>query len=66
MSKQPSLSSSKIIGAIISNNDGRDSERLCAQEITLDEAQHAMATNWIEAWKQYVPSHQHYRFKRVD
>jgi hypothetical protein len=40
---------------------------VCAQEITLDEAQHAMATNWIGAWKQYVPSHQHFRFKgRVD
>jgi hypothetical protein len=40
---------------------------VCAQEISLVEAQHAMATNWIEAWKQYVPSHRHYRFKgRVD
>jgi hypothetical protein len=40
---------------------------VCAQEISLSEAQHAMATNWIEAWKQYVPSHLHYRFKgRVD
>jgi len=39
---------------------------VCAQEISLTEAQHAMATNWIEAWKRYVPSHQHYRFKRVD
>ena len=40
---------------------------VCAQEIPLPEAQHAMAANWIEAWKQYVPSHQHYRFKsRVD
>src|SRR5665811_1498941 len=39
---------------------------VCRQEISLTEAQHAMATNWIEAWKQYVPSHQHYRFKRVD
>jgi hypothetical protein len=40
---------------------------VCAQEISLAEAQHAMETNWIEAWKQYVPSHQHYRFKkRVD
>ncbi|HEY4964488.1 MAG TPA: hypothetical protein VIH90_07395, partial [Candidatus Saccharimonadales bacterium] len=34
---------------------------VCRQEISLTEAQHAMATNWIEAWKQYVPSHQHYR-----
>jgi hypothetical protein len=40
---------------------------VCAQEISLAEAQHAMATNWIEAWKQYVPSHKHYKFKnRVD
>ena len=39
---------------------------VCAQEISLAEAQHEMAANWIEAWKQYVPSHQHYRFKRVD
>lgn len=39
---------------------------ICAQEISLEEAQHAMATNWIEAWKRYVPSHLHYRFKRVD
>jgi len=39
---------------------------VCRQEISLTEAQHAMATNWIEAWKQYVPSHQHYRFKRAD
>ena len=40
---------------------------VCAQEISLPEAQHAMAANWIEAWKQYVPSHQRYRFKsRVD
>lgn len=39
---------------------------VCNQEISLADAQHAMATNWIEAWKQYVPSHEHYRFKRVD
>ena len=39
---------------------------VCNQEISLAEAQHEMATNWIEAWKRYVPSHQHYRFKRVD
>ena len=40
---------------------------VCTQEISLAEAQHAMATNWIDAWQQYVPSHQHYRFKkRVD
>jgi len=39
---------------------------VCNQEISLAEAQRAMATNWIEAWKQFVPSHQHYQFKRVD
>lgn len=39
---------------------------VCRQEISLAEAQHAMATNWIYAWKRYVPSHQHYKFKRVD
>jgi hypothetical protein len=38
---------------------------VCSQEISLTDAQHAMATNWIEAWKLYVPSHQHYRFKKV-
>jgi len=38
---------------------------VCNQEISLANAQHAMATNWIEAWKRYVPSHRHYRFKRV-
>ena len=39
---------------------------VCNQEISLTEAQQEMATNWIEAWKRYVPSHQHYRFKKVD
>ncbi len=40
---------------------------VCSQEIRLVDAQNAMATNWIEAWKQYVPSHQRYQFKhRVD
>ncbi len=36
---------------------------VCAHEISLAEAQHAMASNWIDAWEQYVPSHQKYRFK---
>lgn len=40
---------------------------VCKEEVSLTEAQHAMASNWIEAWKRYVPSHQHYRFKgKVD
>jgi hypothetical protein len=38
-------------------------KKVCAQEISLAEAQHAMATNWIEAWKRYVPSRRKYRFK---
>lgn len=39
---------------------------VCDHEIPLAEAQHAMATNWIQAWKQYVPSHKHYGFRKVD
>jgi hypothetical protein len=39
---------------------------VCARKISLSAARHEMATNWIEAWKRYVPSHQHYKFKRVD
>ena len=40
---------------------------VCKQEISLAGAQHEMATNWIEAWKRYVPSHHQYKFKgRVD
>jgi len=31
--------------------------KVCAQEIPLAEAQHAMATNWIEAWNRYVGSY---------
>lgn len=56
----------------ISEWDAKKKDRLefvlykmvCAQEISLAEAQHAMATNWIEAWKRYVPNHQRYRLKR--
>jgi len=36
---------------------------VCDQEISLAEAQRTMATNWIAAWKRYVPSHQHNRMK---
>ena len=40
---------------------------VCAGVVPLAEAQHVMATNWIDAWKKYVPSHSQYRFKkRVD
>jgi hypothetical protein len=37
---------------------------VCANELSLAEAQQAMAEDWIEAWKKFVPSHQHYQFKR--
>jgi hypothetical protein len=33
-------------------------KKVCAQEISLAEAQHAMATNWIDAWNRYVLSPQ--------
>jgi hypothetical protein len=33
-------------------------KKICAREIPLAEAQRAMATNWIEAWNQYVSSRQ--------
>jgi hypothetical protein len=36
---------------------------VCAREISLSEAQHEMATNWIAAWKKYVPSQRHNKFK---
>jgi hypothetical protein len=36
---------------------------VCDREITLAAAQVAMGLNWIAAWKEYVPSHQKYRFK---
>jgi hypothetical protein len=39
---------------------------LCAGEISLIDAQLAMATDWILAWKAYVPGHQKYRFNTVD
>ena len=39
---------------------------VCANEISLKDAQHAMGTDWIAAWKAYVPSHRSYRFKNVD
>jgi len=31
---------------------------VCRQEISLAEAQLAMVSNWIDAWKKYVPSNQ--------
>lgn len=31
---------------------------VCANEVGLAEAQRAMATDWIAAWRKYVPSHQ--------
>ena len=36
---------------------------VCEHEISLADAQHAMATNWIKAWNEYVPNHPNYRFK---
>lgn len=34
---------------------------VCAGELPLATAQRAIATNWIEAWKHYVPGRPHYR-----
>ncbi|HEY8096197.1 MAG TPA: hypothetical protein VIE65_08955 [Methylobacter sp.] len=39
---------------------------VCANEISLKDAQVAMATNWIAAWKKYVPSRLSSRFNNVD
>ena len=39
---------------------------VCKNEISLNDAQVAMASDWIAAWKRYVPSHQSYHFKAVD
>lgn len=39
---------------------------VCANEVSLAEAQRAMATNWIAAWKKYVPGHESTKFKTVD
>ena len=30
---------------------------VCANQISLTDAQKAMSENWIEAWKKYVPAH---------
>ena len=37
---------------------------VCAQEIALVDAQREIATDWIAAWKKYVPSHQRHRSSR--
>jgi hypothetical protein len=39
---------------------------VCANEVSLAEAQHAMATDWIAAWKKYVPGRESAKFKAVD
>lgn len=39
---------------------------LCNNEITLRQAQQEMATNWIAAYKHYVPSHGQYSFGKAD
>ena len=36
---------------------------VCEREISLDDAQQAMMSNWIKAWKDYVPNHPQYRYK---
>jgi hypothetical protein len=39
---------------------------VCSGELSLVRAQQEISTNWIDAWKRYVPSHRAYRFNRVD
>lgn len=39
---------------------------VCAGDVPLAEAQRAMATNWIEAWRRYVPSHLQEKYRSVD
>lgn len=39
---------------------------VCAKEISLLNAQKAMANDWIGAWKTYVPSRSSSRFAKVD
>lgn len=39
---------------------------VCTGEIPLAKAQSAMASDWISAWKKYVPTHQNFRFNKVD
>jgi len=37
-------------------------EMVCHGEISLKDSQTAILSNWIDAWKVYVPSHPKYRF----
>lgn len=37
---------------------------VCAHQIPLADAQHEIATQWIDAWKKYVPGHQRSRLER--
>ena len=39
---------------------------VCANQINLKDAQQAMGSDWIAAWKRYVPIHHEYRFRNVD
>ena len=39
---------------------------VCRGEIGLLEAQQAISSNWINAWTRYVPSHQKYKFHKID
>lgn len=39
---------------------------VCSGELPLARAQQEISTNWIDAWKRYVPAHRGYKFNRVD
>jgi hypothetical protein len=39
---------------------------VCGGDISLASAQRAIITNWIEAWKEYVPSHPQYTYKHAE
>jgi hypothetical protein len=39
---------------------------VCSNQISLAEAQRAMATNWIDAWKQYVTNGKSHKSQQVD
>ncbi len=39
---------------------------VCAHEISLKDAQYEMATDWIKAWKAYVPGHKIHQSKPIE
>ena len=39
---------------------------VCRGEISLQDAQQAISSNWIDAWNRYVPNHQKYKFHKID